>query len=88
MAGLDDYLPFIGPDSVEEIRLLGERLAGRSVLHVNSTAVGGGVAEILHRLVPLMTELGIKTRWDVIKGGESFYAATKKFHNALHGGPA
>jgi trehalose synthase len=88
VAGLDDYLPFIGRDAVEEIRLLGERLAGRSVLHVNSTAVGGGVAEILHRLVPLMAELGIKTRWDVIKGGESFYAATKKFHNALHGGPA
>jgi trehalose synthase len=87
MAGLDDYLPIIGRDTVEEIRLLGERLAGRSVLNVNSTAVGGGVAEILSRLVPLMGELGLKTRWDVIKGGESFYSATKKFHNALHGSP-
>lgn len=87
MAGLDDYLPIAGRDSVEEIRLLGERLAGTAVLNVNSTAVGGGVAEILNRLVPLMSELGLKARWDVIKGGEAFYAATKKFHNALHGRP-
>lgn len=87
MAGLDDYLPIVGRDSVEEIRLLGERLAGTAVLNVNSTAVGGGVAEILNRLVPLMNELGLKARWDVIKGGEAFYAATKKFHNALHGRP-
>jgi trehalose synthase len=88
MAGLDDYLPIVGRDTIEEIRLLGERLAGKSVLNVNSTAVGGGVAEILNRLVPLMNELGLKARWDVIKGGESFYATTKKFHNALHGEPA
>jgi trehalose synthase len=55
------------------------------VVHINSTAVGGGVAEILNRMVPLLQELGLKTRWDVIKGGEAFYAVTKKFHNALHG---
>ena len=85
MAGLDDYIPIVGRDTIEEIRLLGERLAGKSVLNVNSTAVGGGVAEILNRLVPLMNELGLKARWDVIKGGDSFYATTKKFHNALHG---
>ncbi len=88
MAGLDDYLPIVGRDAIEELRLLGERLAGTSVLNVNSTAVGGGVAEILNRLVPLMNELGLKARWDVIKGGDSFYATTKKFHNALHGEPA
>ncbi len=85
MPGLDDYRPFAGSDTIDEITLLGRRLAGRSVLNVNSTAVGGGVAEILNRLVPLMNELGVKARWDVIKGGDAFYAATKKFHNALHG---
>ena len=53
---------------------------------VNSTAVGGGVAEILNRLIPLMNELEIPTRWDVITGGNDFYEVTKGFHNALHGG--
>jgi trehalose synthase len=54
---------------------------------VNSTAVGGGVAEILNRLIPLMRELGVTPRWDVITGGNDFFEITKAFHNALHGGP-
>lgn len=87
MAGLENYRAIAGTDVIDEIRLLGERLKGRSLLHVNSTAVGGGVAEILHRMVPLFQELGMEARWDVIRGGESFYAVTKKFHNALHGDP-
>ncbi|PIU20811.1 MAG: glycosyl transferase family 1, partial [Elusimicrobia bacterium CG08_land_8_20_14_0_20_59_10] len=61
------------------------RLNDKTILNVNSTAVGGGVAEILNRMLPMMTELGIKPRWELIKGGEDFYAVTKKFHNALHG---
>ncbi len=85
MPGLEDYRPVVGSDALEELYLLGRRLAGQTVLNVNSTAVGGGVAEILNRLVPLMKELGIAAKWDVIKGGDAFYAVTKKFHNALHG---
>jgi len=85
MPHLEDYRPLVGADTVEELRLLGGFLAGKSVVHVNSTAVGGGVAEILSRMVPLLHELGMDTRWEVIKGGEDFYAATKRFHNALHG---
>jgi trehalose synthase len=54
---------------------------------VNSTAVGGGVAEILTRLVPLMRELEVVTNWDVITGGNDFFEVTKAFHNALHGAP-
>ena len=53
---------------------------------VNSTAVGGGVAEILNRLIPLMNELEIPTRWDVITGGNDFFEVTKAFHIALQGG--
>ena len=53
--------------------------------HINSTAVGGGVAEILTRMIPLLKQLGLNTRWDVIKGDEKFFAITKSFHNALHG---
>ena len=62
---------------------LGQRLRGRAIQHVNSTAVGGGVAEILSRLVPLTRELGIDVRWDVLRGGEAFFALTKRLHNGL-----
>ena len=82
---LNDYESVIGSAELAELRTLAGRLQGRSVQMVNSTAVGGGVAEILNRMVPLMLELGIKVRWDVITGGEDFFAVTKAFHNALHG---
>lgn len=85
MASLDEYAPIVGPAIVDDLRLLSERLAGTVVQNVNSTAVGGGVAEILSRMVPLLRELGVDARWDVIKGGDQFFAVTKKLHNALHG---
>ena len=72
---------------MEELFLLAERLSGRVIQNINSTAVGGGVAEILSRMVPLLGQLGVKARWDVIKGDEKFFAITKKFHNGLHGVP-
>jgi trehalose synthase len=81
MARMEDYAPAV------ELRALGERLRGRTAKMVNSTAVGGGVAEILTRMVPLMGELGVYTRWDVITGDSAFFEITKAFHNALHGAP-
>ncbi len=84
---LDDYGPIIGPSEVQEIRALASSLLGKRVKMVNSTAVGGGVAEILNRLVPLLEDAGLPTKWDVITGGEEFFAVTKAFHNALHGTP-
>ncbi len=85
MTDINDYIPIVGQSIVDDLRLLAERLQGKVVQHVNSTAVGGGVAEILTRMVPLLRDLGVDTRWDLIKGGEQFFAVTKKFHNALHG---
>ncbi len=84
---LDDYMPVVGEGEIAELRALAAPLAGRSVKMVNSTATGGGVAEILNRLVPMMGELGLKVRWDVITGGNDFFEVTKAFHNALHGQP-
>ncbi|HXH67859.1 MAG TPA: glycosyltransferase [Candidatus Limnocylindrales bacterium] len=84
---LDDYSSVIGAGEVAELRTLAKPLAGRSVVMINSTAVGGGVAEILNRLVPLAEELGINIRWEVMTGGEDFFEVTKAFHNALHGAP-
>ena len=82
---LDDYRNVVGREVVDELTHLAERVGHRQLKHVNSTAVGGGVAELLTRLVPLMQELGIDTSWDVIKGDRAFFAVTKAFHNALHG---
>ncbi len=83
--GLGAYKPVVGHQVIEQLRILGGRLAGRRIQHINSTSSGGGVAEILVRLVPLMQELGLKTRWDVMEGNERFFEVTKKVHNALHG---
>ncbi len=84
---LDDYAPLVGTGEVAELRALADHLRGRSVQMVNSTSVGGGVAEMLNRIVPLMEELELAIRWDVITGGDDFFEITKAFHNALHGGP-
>jgi trehalose synthase len=85
MPKIAEYEPIVGSDTIEELRILAGKLQGKVIQNINSTSVGGGVAEILNRIVPLLQELGIDTRWDLIKGGESFFNVTKKFHNALHG---
>ncbi len=84
-ARLDDYEPIIGRPELDELRFLAGGLRGKTAKMVNSTAVGGGVAEILNRLVPLMNELEVRTKWEVITGGNDFFEVTKGFHNALHG---
>jgi len=84
-ARLDDYEPVIGKPELDELRFLAGSLRGKTVKMVNSTAVGGGVAEILNRLVPLANELEVRTKWEVITGGDDFFQVTKGFHNALHG---
>lgn len=71
--------------TVDFLLRLANRVQGRRFVHVNSTREGGGVAEILNRLVPIMRDLGIKTDWEVIEGDSDFYATTKAFHNALQG---
>lgn len=82
---LDAYTSILGKAEIDELRALAKPLRGRSVQMINSTAVGGGVAEILNRLVPLAEDLDLKIRWDVMTGGHDFFEVTKSFHNALHG---
>ena len=82
---LTDYEPIVGRQTLEELYLLAEGLKGKRVKMVNSTAVGGGVAEILNRLIPLLNDLGIPTQWTVMKGGDDFFEVTKRIHNGLHG---
>ena len=85
MSKIRDYVPIVGESTIEELFLLAERLKGKMIQNINSTAVGGGVAEILIRMLPLLQDLGVNASWGVIKGDEKFFYITKKMHNALHG---
>ena len=82
---IQDYENIVGGANIDELRFLARDVKGKTVKMVNSTAVGGGVAEMLNRLVPLLSELEVPTRWEVITGGNDFFEVTKAFHNALHG---
>ena len=84
-AKIQDYVPVVGRSTIEELRALAERLSGEVIQNINSTFTGGGVAEILTRMVPLLNQLGVDARWTTIKGSEEFFGVTKKLHNALHG---
>jgi trehalose synthase len=84
---LADYTHIFGRDEIAEIRELAEPLQGARVAHVSATAFGGGVAEILYTLVPLMKDVGIDVEWQIIYGREEFFHATKLMHNALQGAP-
>ncbi len=84
---LSDYASLIGRALVEDIRGRAARLEGKRILHVSATAFGGGVAEILYTLVPLMVDVGLDCEWHVIYGREEFFNATKVLHNALQGNP-
>ena len=82
---LASYRDVAPQGAIDLIYGLAKPLEGRSFLHVNSTRFGGGVAEMLHRLIPIFNELGIRTGWEVIEGNDLFYKTTKSFHNALQG---
>lgn len=87
LAKLHQYEPIVGSPAIHQLEELAAQLSGASVVHVNSTRVGGGVAEILAWLVPLMRELGLDCSWEVIEGNDDFYSVTKDFHNGLQGKP-
>lgn len=82
---LERYRGVAPEGAVDRLLRIADRVRGRRFVHVSSTRVGGGVAEILHRLVPLMRELGVAAEWSVIEGDADFFAVTKALHNALQG---
>jgi trehalose synthase len=82
---LEAYESVAGKDVMDHLRQLAQPLTGLRVVHVNSTRVGGGVAEILHKMVPLMQALGLDAAWEVIEGDSVFYQCTKGFHNGIQG---
>lgn len=84
---LQAYRGLIGDEQLEEIWELAAALRRVRVCHINSTAAGGGVAELLAREVPLFEALGLTVHWWIIRGEEEFFTITKGFHNALQGSP-
>jgi trehalose synthase len=85
MSQLEAYREIAPQGSVEFLFRMAETIQGKKIIHVNSTKLGGGVAEILRSLVPLLQSVGLDAQWEVITGNEEFFATTKAFHNALQG---
>lgn len=85
MKRIDRYEKVVGKSKIDELRMLAGYLKGKVIQHINSTAMGGGVAEILSRIVPLLQDLGVNAQWDVIRGKQDFFEVTKRIHNSLHG---
>jgi trehalose synthase len=84
---IDQYYGIAPKGDLLLLHQLADRLRKKKFIHINSTREGGGVAEILQRMVPMMREMGIDTRWEVIRGDAAFFEMTKKVHNALQGQP-
>ncbi|MFC1892943.1 glycosyltransferase [Chloroflexota bacterium] len=82
---LVDYAGIVPEDLMVEVNRLAERLRGLRVMHVNATPVGGGVAEILKSLVPLMRSVGLDADWYAIEPDESFFQVSKALHHCLQG---
>ena len=82
---LDAYAAPAGQEAIDEIRRLAAPLRGARVLHVNATAFGGGVAEILPTLTGLMRDVGLDAEWRIIPGDDPFFDVTKRIHNGLQG---
>ncbi|NIT35431.1 MAG: glycosyltransferase [candidate division Zixibacteria bacterium] len=85
MRSLADYRQIVGDDVIHSICLKARNLYGKHVLHLNSTYQGGGVAEMLVSLLPLMNDTGLDAGWRILHGHPDFFTITKKFHNALQG---
>jgi trehalose synthase len=84
---LADYATLVSRGLMDEVRRLADPLAGKRVLHLSATPFGGGVAEILYTLVPLMADAGLEVEWRVMRGADEFFRVTKTIHNALQGDP-
>lgn len=83
---VDEYARFAGPDAIDQLRHSAEPLRGARILHVNATRNGGGVAEILRSMVPILRDLGLVCDWRVLDGSPPFFEVTKQMHNRLQGG--
>ncbi|MFX1493877.1 MAG: glycosyltransferase [Promethearchaeota archaeon] len=84
-SSLSSYSLLLGKERINRVKRKAANLKNKSILHINSTKFGGGVAEILHSMVPLMEELNLTPEWRVFSASDSFFEISKKMHNALQG---
>jgi trehalose synthase len=82
---LDDYAPVVGEEIIADLRQMADPLQDAHIVHINATPYGGGVAEMLETLVPLMRDVGLDAEWQVIEGEDEFFEVTKACHNGLQG---
>ena len=82
---LEKYRMLVSSEFMDEMDALGEELRGLRICHINSTPFGGGVAELLSSLIPMMRGLGLHADWQIIRGDQRFFTITKSLHNALQG---
>ncbi len=87
MKSVRDYREFVGDAVIAEIYRKARKLYNKRILHINSTFLGGGVAEMLNSLTPLMNSAGLEADWRILHGTPDLFNITKKFHNALQGDP-
>lgn len=85
MKRLEDYRGIVSDEIITDLHRRASLLLDKHVVHMNSTAQGGGVAEMLYALVPLMNDVGVDAGWRVLVGSDDFFGVTKKFHNGLQG---
>ncbi|MFC2002118.1 glycosyltransferase [Chloroflexota bacterium] len=82
---LESYASISGSDKIERLQSISQRLKGLKILELNSSAQGGGVAEMLYSSVPFLNMIGIESEWKIINGHKSYFECTKKLHNLLQG---
>ena len=86
LRSMEDYIDVVGAETISTIYKKARKLYNKHIININSTFQGGGVAEILSRMVPMMNRVGVNTGWRILHGNPAFFDVTKKFHNALQGG--
>lgn len=84
-ASVEEYIPLVGHEEVDRLRRVADALDGASILEMNSSAKGGGVAEMLFSYIPLLDQLGLDVEWRTISGSPEYFEATKSLHNLLQG---
>ena len=82
---INEYEPYIGQERVNALKQLATAVEGKGWANINSTFVGGGVAEMLRSVIPLARSLDVQARWFTIQGHDAFFQVTKKLHNTLQG---
>ncbi|HEX21326.1 MAG TPA: glycosyl transferase family 1, partial [Actinobacteria bacterium] len=83
---IDNYRGIVADEVLDKLRQTAKDLKGLRILHLNATPFGGGVAELLRSIVPLLNDLGLVAEWKTITGNQDFFQVTKTIHNALQGG--